>query len=166
MFGLHTDRSFLGCHSYQLPVDVGEHVDFIIPAVQHSLTVSDAPLQRRDDSRYKSNIWRQTQGSADLSRCHEAMTPDCLRALYNITYKPKTPAANNSFAVGAFIFVLVNISRRLISKIVNFHPNTYLQSDLDLFFENFSPSLVGSSPTFVSIDGGQTDFIIEDSPLN
>ncbi|KAJ8701661.1 hypothetical protein PTI98_000425 [Pleurotus ostreatus] len=64
------------------------------------------------------------------------MTPDCLRALYNITYRPKTPAANNSFAV------------------VNFHPNTYLQSDLDLFFENFSPSLVGSSPTFVSIDGG------------
>ncbi|KAF4573648.1 hypothetical protein EYR36_008166 [Pleurotus pulmonarius] len=126
----------IGCHSYQLPVDVGEHVDFIIPTVQHSLTVSAAPPERHTDIRYKSNIRREPQGSADFSRCHEAMTPDRLRALYNITYKPKTPAANNSFAV------------------VNFHPNTYLQSDLDLFFENFSPSLVGSSPTFVSIDGG------------
>lgn len=34
-------------------------------------------------------------------------------------------------------------------------PAAFLQSDLDLFFGNFSPSLVGQSPTFVSIDGGQ-----------
>lgn len=34
-------------------------------------------------------------------------------------------------------------------------PDTYLQSDLDVFFANYSPSLVGSSPLFVSIDGGE-----------
>lgn len=37
--------------------------------------------------------------------------------------------------------------------IVEYTPQAFLQGDLDLFFGNFSPSLVGQSPKFVSIDG-------------
>ena len=31
----------------------------------------------------------------------------------------------------------------------------FLQGDFNLFFANFSPSLVGQAPELVSIDGGQ-----------
>jgi len=42
--------------------------------------------------------------------------------------------------------------------IVSYYSLTYLQSDLDAFFRNFSPSLVGQSPKLVSIDGGKASF--------
>lgn len=32
--------------------------------------------------------------------------------------------------------------------------NSFLQSDLDTFFANFSPSSVWTAPLFVSVDGG------------
>jgi tripeptidyl-peptidase-1 len=37
---------------------------------------------------------------------------------------------------------------------VSYFDNTYLQSDLDMFFRNFSPASVGKSPVLVSINGG------------
>lgn len=43
--------------------------------------------------------------------------------------------------------------------IVSYFSDTYLQSDLDIFFGNFSPSLVGTSPILVSIDGGSIDIV-------
>jgi tripeptidyl-peptidase-1 len=57
--------------------------------------------------------------------------------LYNIPAEPTIRAASkNSFAI------------------VEYTPQAYLGSDLDLFFANFSPSLVGSRPELISIDGG------------
>lgn len=38
--------------------------------------------------------------------------------------------------------------------IVEYTPQAYLQSDLNMFFANYSPALVGHSPIFDSIDGG------------
>lgn len=38
--------------------------------------------------------------------------------------------------------------------IVEYTPQAYLPSDLDMFFRNFSPSQVGQRPIFDSIDGG------------
>lgn len=34
-------------------------------------------------------------------------------------------------------------------------PLSFLQSDLDVFFGNFSPALKGTKPVVVSIDGGE-----------
>ncbi|KAL0952091.1 hypothetical protein HGRIS_008726 [Hohenbuehelia grisea] len=123
----------MGCDSYSVPLHIKEHIDIIIPTI-HSGTLrqhAGAPNRRN----------RKRALDLDLAlpigpNCTSIMTPDCLRKLYNINYTPRA-TANNSFGV------------------VNFHPNTYLQSDLDIFFGNFSPSLVGKSPKFVSIDGGQ-----------
>ncbi|KAJ7203774.1 peptidase S8/S53 domain-containing protein, partial [Mycena pura] len=70
--------------------------------------------------------------------CDQTFTPACARSLYNMTYIPKA-IDKNSFG--------------MVSGI----SNTFLQSDLDTFFANFSPSLVGKSPLFVSIDGGVVD---------
>jgi tripeptidyl-peptidase-1 len=73
----------------------------------------------------------------DLSNCDVLITPPCYRALYNIPAEPTIRAASkNSFAI------------------VEFTPQAYVGSDLDIFFANFSPSLVGSRPELISIDGG------------
>ncbi|KAJ8501884.1 hypothetical protein ONZ45_g11978 [Pleurotus djamor] len=141
IFKRHDGEETVGCHSYQLPNHLAAHVDFVLPTVQSNIRFEPlgevqgrAVVPHWDDQLFR----RQTEddGELDLSRCSIAMAPPCLRALYNITYRPKTPAPNNSFAV------------------VNFHPNTYLQSDLDMFFKKISPSLIGQSPDFVSVDGG------------
>jgi tripeptidyl-peptidase-1 len=75
--------------------------------------------------------------SNDLSNCDVRVTPPCYRALYNIPKEPTIRAASkNSFAI------------------VEYTPQAYVGSDLDLFFANFSPSLVGQRPELISIDGG------------
>jgi len=38
---------------------------------------------------------------------------------------------------------------------VEYTPQAFLQSDLDIFNEVFAPDLVGVSPDLVSIDGGE-----------
>jgi len=43
----------------------------------------------------------------------------------------------------------------IIYTLVEFTPQAFLAADLDLFFRNFSPSLVGVRPIPVLIDGGK-----------
>lgn len=53
---------------------------------------------------------------------------------------------------------LNGIQRHLLiiyTFLVEFTPQAFLAADLDLFFRNFSPSLVGVRPTPVLIDGGK-----------
>jgi len=69
-----------------------------------------------------------------LDTCDKMITLDCLRALYSINY---TAVATNKNSYG----------------IAEFTPQAYLATDLDLFFRNFSPSLVGVRPATVLIDG-------------
>ena len=54
----------------------------------------------------------------DLDNCDKQITPDCLRALYNIVYVP-IATKKNSYGI------------------VEYTPQAYLQSDLDMFFKNF-----------------------------
>ena len=90
-----------------------------------------------------------------LANCDEQITPDCLRALYNIVYVP-VATEKNSYGI------------------VEYTPSAYLQDDLDIFFRNlrffpaflfsttrlsefiilFSTRQVQKTPTLVSIDGG------------
>ena len=37
---------------------------------------------------------------------------------------------------------------------MEYTPQSYMQTDLNMFFANYSPPLVGRSPIFNSIDGG------------
>lgn len=54
--------------------------------------------------------------------------------------------------------------------IVEYTPQSYVATDMDTFFKNFSSSQVGQRPQIVSIDGGtiikfgQVDFFMNDSP--
>ena len=72
----------------------------------------------------------------DLSKCDTSVTPDCLRALYNI---PVGTLDGSSFAVSEF-------------------GNFYQQTDLDLFYANTGGVIpAGTAPTLSSIDGGVDD---------
>ena len=69
-----------------------------------------------------------------LTTCNTQITPDCLRALYNL---PNGTLAKSSYGI------------------VEYTPQAYLQSDLNLFYTNLAREIPsGTAPIFDSIDGG------------
>ncbi|KDQ54115.1 hypothetical protein JAAARDRAFT_136070 [Jaapia argillacea MUCL 33604] len=139
-----TGKEHVACDSYSVPEHVSKHVDIITPTIHF-----DAVIKRGEESESSnvSNIGRPGVGIhpvsggkistllTELENCDVQITPACLRALYGIIYEP-VATSRNSYGI------------------VEYTPQAYLQSDLDIFFGNFSPSLYGKSPNMVSIDGG------------
>ncbi|KAJ7264075.1 peptidase S8/S53 domain-containing protein [Mycena haematopus] len=123
------------CDSYSLPEHIADHIELITPTVQPNIKLG---LSARPSER--STMSRKRSAPLLPVGCDQAFIPACIRSLYNMTYVPKA-TDRNSFGI------------------VSQAPATYLQSDLDTFFANFSPSLVGKSPLFVSIDGGIVDAV-------
>ncbi|KAF8435043.1 peptidase S8/S53 domain-containing protein [Boletus edulis BED1] len=141
---------------YYLPEHVQPHVDFITPSVHF-----DAKLTRRSSSESASSargIGRlgfvsdpETASAVSwihgLEHCDSSITPICLRTLYDIFYDP-VATDKNSFGI------------------VEYTPNTYVQSDLQMFARNFSTDLIGKEPYLVSIDGGYAPTTNETIKLN
>src|SRR5690606_37370170 len=72
---------------------------------------------------------------AELSQCDTMITPACLRALYGMP--PGTLRwPNNTLGV------------------VEYTPQAFLEEDLDLFFGEFQPELVGEPPEVHLVAGG------------
>ncbi|KAG6817109.1 hypothetical protein H0H87_012630 [Tephrocybe sp. NHM501043] len=130
------DVEHVACDSYSLPLNISKVVDFIAPTVQMN-AVLPAKVRRTlaPTSPGGHLAKRASNGTAG---CDTVVTPECLRSLYNMTYTPKA-TDQNTFGI------------------VNYYSNIYLQSDLDTFFRNHSPALVGKSPELVSIDGGNLE---------
>ncbi|KAI0305653.1 subtilisin-like protein [Multifurca ochricompacta] len=135
----------IGCESYSLPDHVREHVELIKPTVHFVHRVPDDPalsLKRSTNKLGAPSSYNgpktngaQVADALSLATCDKFITPECLRALYSIEYEPIVPHLNSY-------------------GIVEFTPQAYLASDLDLFFTNFSKSQIGTRPALVSIDGG------------
>ncbi|KAF9561787.1 subtilisin-like protein [Agrocybe pediades] len=139
-----------GCHNYSLPAHIRDHVDLIKPTVHFNPHPSlPTSLQRRAGKNLGApSIHGGPKKATDnvpitptLSNCDQFITPQCLRSLYSIDYKPLS-AKENSFGVVAFT------------------PQSYVPSDLDLFFKNFPSSQVGARPKTVLIDGA----VVKSSP--
>ncbi|KAJ3512186.1 hypothetical protein NLJ89_g3668 [Agrocybe chaxingu] len=140
----HQDgEQHIACNSYYLPKHVSPHVEVVTPSIHF-----DAVLRKRGGSSVPAKkiglpgvgITPKTTGTIknlwdELKNCDQFITPICLRALYGLVYEPLA-ASKNSFGI------------------VEYTPQAYLQSDLDMFNRNFSTALVGKSPKLVSIDGG------------
>ncbi|KAH9480397.1 Aorsin [Psilocybe cubensis] len=131
----------IGCHNYSVPAHVQKHVDLIKPTIQFNHRIGANAMSKRFGGIGKPSIGNGPKKSnkavtitPTLSTCDKMITLDCLRALYNINYTP-VATDKNSFGV------------------VEFTPQAFLPGDLDLFFRNFSPSLVGVRPKSVLIDG-------------
>ncbi|KAG2158529.1 peptidase S8/S53 domain-containing protein [Suillus bovinus] len=136
-----TGTQHIACESYHLPEHVTPHVDFVTPTIHFDAKIS----KRNEHSRVP--IGQPGQGSTpkttgqignildQIEDCDQQITPICLRALYGLWYQP-VAGDRNSYGI------------------VEYTPQSYVQSDLDLFAQNFSTGLEGVSPTLVSIDGG------------
>lgn len=73
----------------------------------------------------------------DLRYCDRQITPDCIKALYDI---PRNHVNSPENALG----------------VAEFTPDAYSQGDLNLFFKYFAPYVPqGTHPKLVSIDGGK-----------
>ncbi|KAG9312092.1 peptidase S8/S53 domain-containing protein [Chiua virens] len=149
LYGHNSGKEHVACEAYHLPENIAPHVDFVLPSVHF-----DAKLTRRDSIEPARSIGQPGAGvgpktagkltsalPTDLSTCDEYITLDCLRALYGLEDTPSSHSLNSY-------------------GIVEYTPQAYLQTDLDMFFANFSPTLYGRSPYMVSIDGGyaQTEY--------
>lgn len=149
--------------AYSLPAHLRQHIDFVTPTLHF-----DARLQRRDNddadellenkkkrdtiAREKINLGSPNGPSVpkkldvynpsnifnQLEQCDKYITLICLRALYGIPVLPSFTPTNpkNSFGI------------------VEYTPQAYLGSDLDLFFANYSKTQKQKRPNLISIDGG------------
>ena len=149
-----TGQKHIACDEYSIPEDISEHVDLIMPTIHFDTKIVGDPEQRKQKRAFKpgdtgNNGWLPKKGPTisgpgadpdvapqpfDLSTCNTQITPDCLRALYNFT--------NGTLAKSSY-------------GIVEYTPQAYLQSDLNLFYSNLAREIPsGTAPTLDSIDGG------------
>ncbi|KAF8073566.1 subtilisin-like protein [Lyophyllum atratum] len=131
----------IGCESYSVPAHVRPHIDLIKPTVHFNHRLAPQLSKRASNlgapsaSRGpKRKSFAKVAITPSLATCDQMITLDCLRALYSVDYQP-IATEKNSFGI------------------VEFTPQSFLEGDLDLFFGNFSPSLVGVRPNIVLIDG-------------
>ncbi|KAI9066070.1 subtilisin-like protein [Trametes sanguinea] len=147
-----TGHKQLGCEeAYHLPEHVSPHVELITPTLHFDAKVkrrSGVPVEKRSVKSKVGNpgsgpVSPKTTGTIknifnQLEHCDEQITPICLQALYTFAY---IPLATHKNSIG----------------IVEYTPQSYVPSDLDMFFGNFSKSQVGERPNLISIDGGTID---------
>ncbi|KAF2172496.1 hypothetical protein M409DRAFT_63164 [Zasmidium cellare ATCC 36951] len=153
-----TGQPHIACEEYKIPASLKDKIDFVYPSVHFDVKLkirqeSDSQLENRKfgpghwqpwnpknpggGSLPKWNHWWLPHSSIikDLQNCDQQITPWCLRYLYKFgPGNSKNP--KNSYGI------------------VEYTPQAYVPSDLDLFFKNFSTKQVGARPTLQSIDGG------------
>ncbi|PMD54431.1 tripeptidyl peptidase-like protein [Hyaloscypha bicolor E] len=159
-------HNHIACESYSVPHHLTDHIDIVTPTVHFDTRIGSTrktihhqnlpepilELNRRMAKRdFSSRPLHGTLGSEldasnpkhgaeiknalmTLENCDTMITPACLQALYNAPPNALS-IPNNTLGV------------------VEYTPQAFLQSDLDMFFKQFSPKQVGVSPNTNLIDG-------------
>lgn len=149
-----TNQPHVACEEYSIPPHLTDRIDFITPTVHFDAMVKRNDKRTSVDKRAISPGVEKSPGMPgapslpklgtyvpkgallkSLLHCNQQITPDCLRALYGF---PHGHLALKKYAYG----------------IVEYTPQAYVPSDLDMFFKNFSKKAVGERPVLNSIDGG------------
>ncbi|TVY15302.1 Tripeptidyl-peptidase sed1 [Lachnellula arida] len=144
-----TGNDHLACEDYSVPTHLKEHIDFVTPTIHFDALVK--PTKKRRDLEKRSMRVRPTpqikKGSDivpgpefspeatqyTLANCYEYVTPQCIRALYNFT--------NGTLALSSY-------------GVVEYTPQAYLQTDLNLFYTNLAREIPsGTKPKVNLIDG-------------
>ena len=145
----------IACDDYSVPADVQKHIDFIMPTVHFDTKIVANPDRtiKRDIG---ANLKPGNPGNGFLPKkgptikgpgpqpdalqpqaktnCNTQITPECLRALYGL---PAGSIAKSSYGI------------------VEYTPQAYLQSDLNLFYTNLATNIpAGTAPILDSVDGG------------
>lgn len=130
---------------YHVPEAIQSHIDYITPGVK-MLAPSKRDLAKRASN--KKGITRgarkirplataEASNATDLSICDQAITPACIKALYEIEYLNGT--ANPDNTLGIFE-----------------DGDYYSQADLDMFYEEYAPWIpTGTGPIPAFIDGAE-----------
>ncbi|KAL8276455.1 hypothetical protein RQP46_011157 [Phenoliferia psychrophenolica] len=168
-------HSTIACDSYSVPENIREHIDMIsptlhfdaperteghmkrasIPGLSTSDTLEDiledttAPVDRLAAALVPvtpseaaapfseaSPAASRTNNSAELENCGQVSTPLCLKTLYGYADYQIIGNESNAYAIAEFF------------------PQSYVASDLDGFFAEYNPALIGVRPTTFLIDGG------------
>ncbi|KAJ4419936.1 hypothetical protein N0V82_004650 [Gnomoniopsis sp. IMI 355080] len=159
------DARHVACEKYHVPEHLAEHIDIITPSVHFDQHIGgnrknqhkEVPEEKMDELRKRSADLAKRQAPVtgivgspldgsnpkqghnidnammSLDQCDTMITPDCLRALYNI---PKGTAAASNNTLG----------------IVEYTPQAFLQSDLDMYFQEFASNMKDQSPEVVLLD--------------
>jgi tripeptidyl-peptidase I len=99
-----SDLLAIGCESYSVPEDIREHVDLIRPTV-HFFHHDPDPDTTLTGTPTFNNPTAHLPETASLDDCDKFITPQCLRRLYSIDYKPEVPHLN-SFGIGVSSFAI------------------------------------------------------------
>jgi tripeptidyl-peptidase I len=150
-----TKQPHVACEEYSIPSHLTDHIDFITPTVHFDAIVKEKKKKRESvekrtiepgvekglgepNSPSLPKLGHYMSEAAilrELIHCNQQIIPDCLRALYDF------PRGKYSLDKNAF-------------GIVEYTPQAYIPSDLDMFFRQFSKKAVGERPILHSIDGG------------
>ncbi|KAH7925313.1 subtilisin-like protein [Leucogyrophana mollusca] len=135
-----TGKEHIALQGYSLPAHIRRHVDFVTPTIHFDAKISSRSPGTPWMGSYPKTTGVVNETSQGLENCDSQITPECLRALYGIAYKPAVPHLNSY-------------------GIVEYTPQSYRQDDINKFAASYSPDLSGISPVLTSIDGGviQTD---------
>lgn len=158
VFQHESGQPHVACDEYSIPSYLQEHVDIIYPTVHFDARLKRDPSKKYRAKRDLSPVGNKSPGMpgsgslpkgglsvdarpdemSDLANCDSFITPDCLRALYEFPVNKQSATAQKINSIG----------------VVEYTPQAYVASDLDLFFRNFTPKAVGERPIFDSVDGG------------
>ncbi|PMD36236.1 subtilisin-like protein [Hyaloscypha variabilis F] len=141
---VETGKTSIACEKYHVPAHVQEHVDYITPGIKLFTTKRrSAPDSNKQKRSFNIPPLLKDLGMSlaallaipELAVCDTAITPACIKALYNVTAPTKAAAGNE---LGIFEDL----------------GDVYSQTDLDLFFLSFAQNIpLGTSPTLEAIDG-------------
>jgi tripeptidyl-peptidase-1 len=94
-----------------LPEHVVPHVDLVTPTIDFSAVIGKRTGQNSEPAR---NVGQPGVGitpkkaglvsnvKAEIATCDQQITPNCLRALYNLVYTP-VATSRNSFGIGLLL---------------------------------------------------------------
>lgn len=144
----------IACKSYSVPQSIRDHIDFVTPTLHFDMpnlgkrtVLNDHPVHdgvgKSVGQPSNSPVDPQTTGTfgeifAELENCSVQITPVCLEALYGFTPYTQLASKRNNYGI------------------VEYTPQSYIPSDLDVFARNFTHAAVGYRPTLASIDGGKS----------
>lgn len=141
-----TGSQLVGAEEYKLPSNVAQHVDFVIP----STVMGKMASKRSGSAPNKSHIVPfphqpvnpSQVAAAGTANCGSVITPDCIKALYNIPNAPTSPNPKNKLGI------------------FESQGEMYLQSDLDQFYSSFAPNIpagTGPKEDFIDFNGNNPD---------
>ncbi|KAI1476267.1 subtilisin-like protein [Daldinia eschscholtzii] len=151
-----TDAQRIRTLHYSVPEEVRPHITMIQPTTRfgqmkpHAVEVYEVIEQKEAASFFQAAAAIPTQ-DLNATFCNTTVTPECLRALYNVGDTAADPNVATIFGVSGFL-------------------EEYAKHDaLDQFLEQFAPYALVQNFTTLSVNGGldnQTDVVDDDVEAN